>query len=64
MAGFRDLLALLLAWKSASPITGPPYRTVAGQVGHTGAVAGGQHLTGQRAGQLHTPGRVAGQIHG
>ena len=64
MAGFRDLLALLLAWKSSRPGAEPPYRTAAGQVWHTGAHAGGHHATGQRAGQAFTPGRVAGQIHG
>jgi hypothetical protein len=64
MAGFRDLLALLLAWKSTGPGADPPYRTAAGQVSHSGAVAGGYHVTGQRAGRAFTPGRVAGQIHG
>ena len=64
MAGFRDLLALLLGWKSSSPGAEPPYRTAAGQVWHTGAVAGGHHVTGQKAGLVFTPGPVAGQIHG
>jgi len=64
MAGFRDLLALLLGWKSTSLGTEPPYRSVAGHVWHTGAAAGGHHVTGQRAGRAFTPGRVAGQIHG
>ncbi len=64
MAGFRDLLALLLAWKSSSPGAGPPYRTAAGQVWHTGAHVGGHYVTGRQAGQVFTPGRAAGQIHG
>jgi hypothetical protein len=64
MGGFRDLLALLLAWKSTSPGAGPPYRSVAGQVWHTGAHVGGHYVPGQQAGQVFTPGRVAGQIHG
>jgi hypothetical protein len=64
MGGFRDLLALLLGWKSTTPGTEPPYRTVARQVWHTGAAVGGHHVTGQRAGQALITGRVAGQIHG
>ena len=64
MAGFRDLLALLLGWKSTSVSTEPPYRTAAGQVWHTGAAVGRHHVTGQRAGQAFITGRVTGQIHG
>ncbi len=54
MGGFRDLLALLVGWKSASRGDDPPYRTVAGQV----------YVAGGRAGEVFTNGPVAGQIHG
>ncbi|NQT15768.1 MAG: hypothetical protein HQ582_23625 [Planctomycetes bacterium] len=54
MGGFRDLLAMLLGWKSAAMGDDPPYRTAAGQI----------YVTGQRAGQVFTNGPVAGQIHG
>ena len=64
MAGLQHLLAGLLAGKSAGSGSETPYRTAAGQVWHSGALAGGHHVTGQRAGQVFTPGRVAGQIHG
>lgn len=64
MGGFRDLLALLLGWKSAGPGGDSPYHVAAGQVWHTGATAGEHYVTGQRAGQAFTTGQVAGQIHG
>ena len=64
MGGFRDLLALVLGWKSAHVGGNPPYHAAAGRVWHTGAQAGGQHVAGQRAGQVFTNGPLAGQIHG
>ena len=64
MGGFRDLLALLIGWKSARTGGQPPFRTAAGQVWHTGAATGRTFVTGQKAGRTYTNGQVAGQIHG
>lgn len=64
MGGFRDLLALVLGWKSAAPGDDPPYRTVAGRVWQTGAARGQIDVTGLRAGQVFISGPVAGEIHG
>ncbi|OHB83810.1 MAG: hypothetical protein A2V98_19925 [Planctomycetes bacterium RBG_16_64_12] len=64
MGGFRDLLALLLGWKSASPGADPPYRAAVGRVWRTGAQAGRPYVAGQRAGRVFTTGPLAGQIHG
>ena len=64
MGGLRDLLTLLIGWKSAAPGADSPWRTAAGRVWHTGAVAGQHDAPGQRAGQVSTNGPLAGQIHG
>jgi hypothetical protein len=63
MGGFRDLLALLLGWKSARTAVAP-FRVVCGQVWHPGALVGRPYLAGQQAGHAHTDGKTAGQIHG
>jgi len=41
-----------------------PFRVAAGQVSHTGAVAGESFVSGARAGRVFRTGPVAGQIHG
>jgi len=64
MGGFRDLVALLIGWKSAAAGPPPSFETVAGRVWHSGAAAGRSFITGPRAGQVHTSGPIAGQIHG
>ena len=64
MGGFRDLLALLLGWRSADSGADPPYRTIVGNLWHTGAAAGQHQGTGQRAGQIHSSSKTAGQING
>ena len=64
MGGLRDLLSLVLGWRSAGPGGDPPYRAVAGQVWHPGAAAGQHDVTGPRAGRVFITGQAAGQIHG
>jgi len=59
MSGFRDLLALMLGWKTSSP-KWPGWRVAAGQV-HAG---GADQRGGRPAGQLHTSGTTAGQVYG
>ena len=54
MAGFFDLLAMLLRWKSARAIANPPYRAVAGQVWNTGTEAGTSRVDGAAAGSVVT----------
>ena len=64
MGGFRDLLCLVVGWKSAAAGADPSYRKTAGNVWHTGPAAARLFVTGQRAGQVHVFGQTAGQIHG
>ena len=63
-AGFKDLLAWLLAWKSAHTswnINGP-YGCVAGQNCVLGAVAGQNYVPGAVAEQVSMAGAEEGQI--
>ncbi len=60
IAGWRNLLAWLLGWKSSGIVVRPP----AGQVVTPGALAGQVDLPTAAAGQIDTPGQTTGQIHG
>ena len=64
-AGFRDLLAFLLGWKSAAaaqPVAGP-YRVMLGQVAQVGAVRSQLFVPGSSAGPTFPPGPVVGIRH-
>lgn len=64
MAGFRDLLSVVIGWMSAAPGTQAPFRTAAGEVWHTGTSAAGIRVTGPMVGRVNTFGKIAGQTHG
>jgi hypothetical protein len=50
-AGFKDLLAWLLGWKSSyAPSIGGPYQIVAGQTFEAGAIIGQNYHPGATAG--------------
>ena len=59
MAGFRDLWALLLGWKSSRPLRSAYYLAF-GQVHVTGV----GHGPDRPAAAIHSSGPKAGQIHG
>jgi hypothetical protein len=63
-AGFRDLLAWLLAWKSTYTPTPGPYRVEDAQAACTGAVAGENYHAGATIGQNYHTGATAGMCNG
>jgi hypothetical protein len=59
MSTWRDLMALVLGWKTSPSAESSRY-TAAGQV----HVAGVECGNGRPAGQVHSSGPLRGQIHG
>lgn len=64
-AGFRDLLAFLLGWKSAAAAqsVAGPYRVMLGQVAQVGSVRSQLFVPGASAGQTFLTGHVVGTTH-
>jgi len=60
-AGFRDLFAWVLGWKSSVPSVSGPYRVAASQTFVTGAAAAQHYTTGAAAGQTFVTGAVEAQ---
>jgi hypothetical protein len=64
-AGFKDLLAWLLGWKSSYvPMIGGPYQVAAVQTFQAGAILGQNYHTGAIVGQNYYTGATAGACNG
>lgn len=63
MGGWKDLVALLLRWKSRPLVATPPYRMAAGQTWSSGQNEGRIRLAGQVTGRQYVMGQTAGAIH-
>lgn len=62
-AGFKDILAWLLHWKSSPKEYSPPYSIAAAQVHVSGTAVGQIFTSGTVAGQTFVAGTVVGEVN-